>query len=83
MAPAPLHQIVKADGDARVKACIAAMAGWKSAVGRRLDALIARTVSGVSKAVRWNTPFYGVEGQGWFLGFDCLTRYVKGAPKRG
>jgi hypothetical protein len=76
-------QIAKADGDAPVQAYIAAMPGWKSAVGRRLDALIVRTVPGVRKAVRWNTPFYGVEGQGWFLGFNCLTRYVKVTFFRG
>lgn len=72
-------QIAKAYGDAPVQAYIAAMPGWKSGVGRRLDALIVRTVPGVRKAVKWNTPFYGVEdeGQGWFLGFHCLTKYVK------
>ena len=76
-------QIAKADGDAPVQAYIAAMPGWKSDVGRRLDALIVRTVPGVCKAVRWNTPFYGIEGQGWFLGFHCLTKYVKVAFFRG
>jgi hypothetical protein len=76
-------QIAKADGDAPVQAYIAAMPGWKRDVGRRLDALIVRTVPGVSKAVKWNTPFYGVEGQGWFLGFHCLTKYVKVAFFRG
>jgi hypothetical protein len=76
-------QIAKADGDAPVQAYIAAMPGWKRDVGRRLDALIVRTVPGVSKAVRWNTPFYGMEGQGWFLGFHCLTKYVKVAFLRG
>jgi hypothetical protein len=70
-------QIGKADGDAPVQAYIAAMPGWKSDVGRRLDALIVRTVPGVSKAVRWNSPFYGIEGQGWFLGVHCFTHYVK------
>src|SRR3954447_26928033 len=70
-------QIAKADGDAPVQAYIAAMPGWKGDVGRRLDALIVRTVPGVHKAVKWNTPFYGVEGQGWFLGFHCFTKYVK------
>jgi hypothetical protein len=69
--------IAKADGDAPVQAYIAAIPGWKCDVARRLDALIARTVPGVRKAVRWNTPFYGMEGQGWFLGFHCLTKYVK------
>src|SRR6266567_5552505 len=70
-------QIAKADGDAPVQAYIAAMPGWKRDVGRRLDALIVRTIPGVRKAVKWNTPFYGVEGQGWFLGFHCFTKYVK------
>ena len=70
-------QIAKADGDAPVQAYIAAMPGWKSDVGRRLDALIVRTVPGVRKAVRWNSPFYGIEGQGWFLDFHCFTKYVK------
>jgi hypothetical protein len=76
-------QIAKADGDAPVQAFIAAMPGWKRDVGRRLDALIVRTVPGVRKAVRWNTPFYGIEGQGWFLGFHCITKYVKVAFLRG
>jgi hypothetical protein len=76
-------QIAKGDGDAPVQAYIAAMPGWKRDVGRRLDALIARTVPGVRKAVKWNSPFYGVEGQGWFLGIHCFTRYVKVAFFRG
>ena len=75
--------IAKADGDAPVQAYIAAMPGWKRGVGRRLDALIVRTVPGVRKAVKWNTPFYGVEGQGWFLGIHCFTKYVKVAFFRG
>ncbi len=70
-------QIAKADGDAPVQAFIAAMPSWKRGVGRRLDALIVRTVPNVRKAVRWNSPFYGIEGQGWFLGFHCITKYVK------
>jgi hypothetical protein len=70
-------QIAKADGDAPVQAYVAAMPGWKSDVGRRLDALIAQTVPGVRKAVKWNSPFYGLEGQGWFLSFHCFTKYVK------
>ena len=70
-------QIAKGYGDAPVQAYIAAMPGWKSDVGRRLDALIARTVPGVSKAVKWNSPFYGVEGEGWFLSFHCFTKYIK------
>jgi hypothetical protein len=76
-------QIAKADGDAPVQAYIAAMPGWKCDVGRRLDALIVRTVPDVSKAVRWNSPFYGIEGQGWFLNFHCFTKYVKVAFFRG
>ncbi|RKH09510.1 DUF1801 domain-containing protein [Corallococcus sp. CA047B] len=76
-------QIAKGDGDATVQAYIAAMPGWKRDVGQRLDALIVRTVPGVRKAVKWNTPFYGVEGQGFFLGFHCLTRYIKVAFLRG
>ena len=70
-------QIAKADGDAPVQAYIAAMPGWKSDVGHRLDALIVRTVPNVRKAVRWNSPFYGIEGYGWFLSFHCFTRYIK------
>src|SRR2546426_8564355 len=76
-------QIAKADGDAPVEAYIAAMPGWKRDVGRRLDALIVCTVPGVRKAVKWNSPFYGVEGQGWFLNFHCFTKYVKVAFFRG
>src|SRR5678815_4234773 len=76
-------QIPKAEGDAPVQAYIAAMPGWKRDVGRRLDALIVRTVPGVRKAVKWNTPLYGMEGQGWFLDFHCFTRYVKVAFFRG
>ena len=70
-------QIAKADGDAPVQAYIAAMPEWKSDVGRRLDELIVRTVPEIRKAVRWNSPFYGVEGQGWFLSYHVFTRYVK------
>ena len=76
-------QIAKADADGPVQAYIAAMPGWKRDVGRRLDALIARTVPGVRKAVKWNSPLYGVEGQGWFLSFHCFTKYVKVAFFRG
>jgi hypothetical protein len=76
-------QIAKADGDTPVQAYIAAMPGWKRDVGRRLDALIVRTVPGVRKAVKWNSPFYGVEGRGWFLGVHCYTKYVKVAFFRG
>jgi hypothetical protein len=70
-------QIPKAYGDAPVQAYIAAMPGWKSDLGRRLDEIIVRTVPGVKKAVKWNTPLYGMEDQGWFLGFHCFTKYVK------
>jgi hypothetical protein len=70
-------QIAKGDGDAPVQAYIAAMPGWKHDVGRRLDALIVRTVPGLRKAMKWNSPFYGVEGKGWFLSFHVFTRYVK------
>jgi hypothetical protein len=76
-------RIAKADGDAPVQAYIAAIPGWKRDVARRLDALIARTVPDVRKAVRWNSAFYGVEGNGWFLDFHCFTRYVKVAFFRG
>jgi hypothetical protein len=76
-------QIAKADGDAPVQAFIAAMPGWKRDVGRRLDALIVRSVPNVRKAVKWNSPLYGIEGQGWFLGIHCFTKYVKVAFFRG
>ena len=76
-------QIAKGYGDAPVQAYIAAMPGWKRDVGRRLDALITRTVPGVSKAVKWNSPFYGVEGEGWFLSFHCFTKYIKVTFFRG
>jgi hypothetical protein len=76
-------QIAKADGDAPVRAYIAAMPGWKRGVGRRLDALIERTVPDVRKAVRWNTPFYGTEEHGWFLAFHCIAKYIKVTFFRG
>jgi hypothetical protein len=76
-------QIAKGDGDAPVQAYIAAMPGWKSDLGKRLDALIVRNVPNVRKAVKWNSPFYGVEGQGWFLGLHCFSKYVKLAFFRG
>jgi hypothetical protein len=76
-------QIAKADGDVPVQAYIAAMPGWKRDVGRRLDALIVRNVPNVRKAVKWNSPFYGIEGQGWFLAFHVFTRYVKVTFFRG
>lgn len=70
-------QIAKGSGDAPVQAYIAAMPGWKSDVGRRIDAIVTRTIPGVSKAVKWNTPFYGVEDGIWFLSFHCFTKYIK------
>jgi hypothetical protein len=76
-------QIAKADGNAPVRSYIAAMPGWKRDVGRHLDALIVRTVPNVNKAVKWNSPFYGIEGQGWFLSFHCFTKYVKVSFFRG
>jgi len=78
-------QIAKADGDAPVQAYIAAMPGWKRDVGRRLDALITRTVPSVRKAVKWNSPFYGADDPegGWFLSFHCFAKYVKVVFFRG
>lgn len=76
-------QIPKGDGDAPVQAYIAAIADWKRDVARRLDALVVQTVPEVRKAVRWNSPFYGVEGQGWFLSFHCFTRSLKVTFFRG
>lgn len=70
-------QIAMGEGDDVVQAYIAAMPGWKSAVGRRLDALIGHAVPGVHKAVKWNSPLYGISGQGWFLSVRCFTGYVK------
>jgi hypothetical protein len=70
-------QIAKADGDAPVQAYIAAMPGWKRDVGKRVDAVISRNVPKVRKAVKWNSPFYGFEGKGWFLSFHCFTRFVR------
>jgi hypothetical protein len=76
-------KIAKGDGDAPVQAYIAAMPGWTHDVGHRLDALIARTVPNVRKAVKWNAPFYGIDGQGWFLGFIASGGYVKVSFFRG
>ena len=76
-------QIAKGTGDGPVQAYIAAMPGWKRDVGRRLDALIVRTVPGVAKAVKWNSPFYGVEDGVWFLSLHCFTRYIKVTFFRG
>jgi hypothetical protein len=76
-------QIAKGYGDGPVQRYIAAMPGWKSGVGRRLDRLITATVPGVEKAVKWNSPFYGVEKDVWFLSFHCFTAYVKVTFLRG
>jgi hypothetical protein len=76
-------QIAKGYGDEPVQAYIAAMPGWKRDIGRRLDAIIGRVVPRVHKAVKWNSPFYGVEGEGWFLSFHCFTNYVKVTFFRG
>jgi hypothetical protein len=76
-------QIAKADGDEPVQAYIAAMPGWKSDAGREFDAIITRALPSVKKAVRWNSPFYGIEGEGWFLGLHCLTKYIKVAFFQG
>jgi len=76
-------QIAKGYGDAPVQAYIAAMPGWKQGVGRRLDEIIERTVPNVYKAVKWNSPFYGIEGEGWFLSFHCFTKYIKVTFFRG
>lgn len=70
-------QMAKAEGDSPVQAYIAAIPGWKREIGRRLDALISQTVPGVRKAVKWNSPFYGIENQGWFAAFHVFARYVK------
>jgi hypothetical protein len=70
-------KIAKGEGDAPVRAYIDAMPGWKRAVGRRLDALVVRSAPSVCRAVKWNSPFYGIEGRGWFLSFHVFTRYVK------
>ena len=76
-------QIPKGYGQTPIDAYIAAMPGWKSAVGRRLDALVTRAVPHVYKAVKWNSPMYGIEGDGWFLSFHCYDRYIKVAFFRG
>jgi hypothetical protein len=76
-------QIAKGDGDAPVQAYVAAIPGWKRDIGRRLDALISRTVPNVRKAVKWNSPFYGMEEKSWFLSFHCFTKYVKVAFFKG
>ena len=76
-------QIAKGHGDEVVQEFIAAMPGWKQDVGRWLDEMITRIIPGVQKMVKWNTPFYGIEGEGWFLGFHCITQYVKVAFFRG
>ena len=70
-------QIPKGEGDAPVQAYIAAVPGWKRDLARRLDALIVRTVLGVNKAIKWNSPFYGAPSGGWFLSYHCFTNYIK------
>lgn len=70
-------QIAKGDGDGPVQTYIAAMPGWKSQLGRKLDALVMATVPTARKGVRWNSPFYGSEAGGWFVSFHVLTKYVK------
>ena len=76
-------QIAKGEGDAKVQEYIAAMPGWKGDVGRRLDSLIMKAVPGAHKAVKWNTPLYGITGDGWFMSYHCFARYVKVAFFRG
>lgn len=76
-------QIAKADGEAPVQAWLGALSGWQRDVGRRLDALLVRTVPDVQKAVRWNSPFYGIAGRGWFLAMHAFTHYVKVSFFRG
>ena len=76
-------QIGKGDGDAFVAAYLDALPGWKQDIGRRLDALVVKNVPGVQKAVRWNSPFWGVPGQGWFMALHCITKYVKVTFFRG
>lgn len=76
-------QIAKGYGDAPVQAYIAAVPGWKQDIARRLDAIIVRTVPKVYKGVKWNTPLYGFEGEGWFVGMHCFTHYVKVTFFRG
>ncbi|MDH2054743.1 histidine kinase [Achromobacter marplatensis] len=76
-------QIPKGEGDGPVQAYIAAMPGWKRDLGRRLDALIVKAIPDVHKAVKWNSPFYGLKGEGWFLSLHCFTKYVKVAFFRG
>jgi hypothetical protein len=76
-------QIAKAEGDRPVQAYVAALSGWKRDIAKQLDALIGRSVPKVQKAVKWNSPFYGLEGKGWFLSFHVFTRYVKVTFFRG
>lgn len=76
-------QIAKGYGDPPVQAYIAAMQGWKSDVGRRIDEIVMRVVPGVRKAVKWNSPFYGLDGESWFLSYHCMTKYIKVTFFRG
>lgn len=76
-------QIPKGDGEGPVQQYVAAMPEWKGRIGRRLDDLVREVIPEARRAVRWNSPFYGIEGSGWFLSFHCLTRYVKVAWLNG
>ena len=76
-------QIPKGEGDAPVQAYLDAVPGWKNAVCRGIDAVIVEVVPDVHKAIKWNSPFYGVAGEGWFLSFHCFDRYVKVTFFRG
>ena len=76
-------QIAKGDGDGPVQQYLEALPGWKQAIGKRIDAIIGRAVPDVRKAVRWNTPFYGLEGAGWFAAFHCFNKYIKVSFFRG
>ena len=70
-------QIAKADGDTPVQAYIQAVPGWKRDVVRQLDEIVTGTIPGVRKAVKWNSPFYGIPGNGWFLSIHCFTAFVR------
>ena len=76
-------QIAQGDGEDPVRAYIAAMPAWKRDIGQRIDALVSRAVPRVRKAVKWNSPLYGVAGNGWFMGVHCFTRYIKVAFFKG
>lgn len=76
-------QLPKGDGDAIVQQWITAIPGWKRTIGEELDSLITATVPAVRKAIRWNTPFYGIKDNGWFMAFHCLNKYIKVAFLHG